>query len=86
MSDFSTLLAFIDISTALIALVATALLVMALKLLPPIFWPNVIEYPWKLPESASERQKDKQKTVVFAGSYNPPHFGHLAMLEYLASR
>ena len=25
-------------------------------------------------------------TVVFAGSFNPPHWGHLVMIRYLAER
>jgi len=29
---------------------------------------------------------DKEVTVVLAGSYNPPHKGHLAMLTYLSER
>lgn len=28
----------------------------------------------------------EERTVILAGSYNPPHFGHLAMLEYLSKR
>jgi len=30
------------------------------------------------------RTERKKTTVIMAGSYNPPHLGHLAMLEYLA--
>ena len=32
------------------------------------------------------RTERKKTTVIMAGSYNPPHLGHLAMLEYLADR
>ena len=49
-------------------------------LLKPILSPTIITYPWKREDKKSER------TVVLAGSYNPPHLGHLAMLEYLSKR
>jgi len=58
----------------------------ALSLILPIIQPKIIEYPWKLPTSPRARAKDKQKLVILAGSYNPPHNGHLAMLEYLSER
>ena len=60
--------------------------VLALSLLLPIVNPTIIEYPWKFPSSHKRRQSDKQKVVLLAGSYNPPHNGHLAMLEYLSER
>ena len=40
--------------------------------------PTILTYPWNLGRQNS--------TVVLAGSYNPPHLGHLAMLQYLSSR
>ena len=55
-------------------------------LIPPILRPKVITYPWRLPDSHSYRDRDKKRTVVMAGSFNPPHLGHLAMLEYLSKR
>ena len=55
-------------------------------LIPPIYRPKVISYPWRMPESHSYRERDKKRTVVMAGSFNPPHLGHLAMLEYLSKR
>ena len=55
-------------------------------LVPPILRPTVITYPWRMPESQSYRERDKKRTVVLAGSFNPPHLGHLAMLEYLSKR
>jgi len=45
--------------------------------------PVIITYPW---EKQQRQEQDKQKIVVIAGSYNPPHQGHLVMIEYLASR
>jgi hypothetical protein len=35
---------------------------------------------------SSDEEKDKTKTVVLAGSFNPIHKGHVSMLEYLATR
>ena len=51
-----------------------------------LYNPIVHPYPWKLAPTAAERSSDKKKKVVLAGSYNPPHRGHVAMLEYLAER
>mmetsp|Transcript_24781 Transcript_24781/g.44824 ORF Transcript_24781/g.44824 Transcript_24781/m.44824 type:complete len:242 (-) Transcript_24781:63-788(-) len=58
----------------------------ALSLILPIVKPKIIEYPWKLPTLSRIRARDKEKVVILAGSYNPPHNGHLAMLEYLSQR
>lgn len=62
------------------------IVIVAWLLIPPILYPTVIEYPWQLPSNQSERNKDKQRIVVLAGSFNPPHNGHLAMLQYLSQR
>ena len=67
-------------------LVLLALVCGALTLIYPIIMPTIIEYPWEIPTSATSRARDKQKIVILAGSYNPPHNGHLAMLEYLSER
>lgn len=48
-----------------------------------ILWPVIIYYPW---EAADAKEEKSNQTVIFAASYNPPHFGHLAMLEYLSTR
>lgn len=44
--------------------------------------PTILRHPWPLQDEPG----DQQRTVVLAGSYNPPHNGHLAMLSYLAHR
>ena len=49
-----------------------------------VLFPKVLRFPWR--EHDKSRRKDKDTTVVFAGSFNPPHFGHLVMLRYLAGR
>jgi len=54
----------------------------AIRLLHPIFYPRIIQYPWK----ESSKCHDKMKKVVMAGSFNPPHRGHLSMLQYLSQR
>jgi pantetheine-phosphate adenylyltransferase len=56
------------------------------KLIYPILYPTVIPYPWPDVSRGEHRRDDKRKTVVLAGSFNPPHRGHLAMLLYLAER
>lgn len=64
-----------------------------LSLCGPILRPTVIAFPWPPPAEEEGRRRragggaaDKAKTVVLAGSFNPPHKGHLAMLVYLAER
>jgi hypothetical protein len=54
-------------------------LVATYMLLSPIIVPTIITFPWK------EEEKE-DKIVILAGSYNPPHLGHLKMLEYLSKR
>lgn len=53
--------------------------VVAKLLLTPIFWPDIEKFPW-----TTTGKEDP--IVILAGSYNPPHLGHLAMLEYLSKR
>jgi hypothetical protein len=48
-------------------------------------FPTILTYPWKIPDKKEEK-RDKETTVVFAGSFNPPHWGHLVMIRYLAER
>ena len=48
-------------------------------------FPKIIQYPYPR-VVASASSSDKQKSVLLAGSYNPPHLGHLEMLKYLSSR
>ncbi|GAX11373.1 hypothetical protein FisN_22Lh043 [Fistulifera solaris] len=48
--------------------------------IPSLLRPTIIHYPWPL-----LKEKEDVK-VALAGSYNPPHRGHLAMLLYLSKR
>lgn len=56
-------------------------------LISRILFPTIISYPWKMPpENSRQRKREKQITVVLAGSFNPPHRGHLVMIRYLSER
>ncbi|KAG7368723.1 lipopolysaccharide core biosynthesis protein [Nitzschia inconspicua] len=61
---------------ACVAITATALAV----LIYPIFFPTILIFPWK------KTIEKEDRTVIFAASYNPPHNGHLALLQYLSER
>lgn len=54
----------------------------AALLLGRIVFPTIITYPW----TDCKSREDQSSTVVVAGSYNPPHHGHLAVLAYLSQR
>jgi pantetheine-phosphate adenylyltransferase len=70
-----------------IGLAAVALLAYAaLRLILPILWPRIHGYPWRLPSDYRQKQREKKMTVVLAGSYNPPHRGHFAMISHLSER
>ena len=67
--------------------VGAAFLYAAYTLIMPIVVPPIHTYPWQMPDKDyAQRQREKKMTVVIAGSYNPPHRGHLAMIAHLAER
>lgn len=59
-----------------------------------ILWPSIVAYPWdegnssksNVDDTEEETNNKNNQTVVFAASYNPPHHGHLRMLEYLSKK
>ncbi|GKY94022.1 hypothetical protein MPSEU_000369000 [Mayamaea pseudoterrestris] len=52
-----------------------------------ILHPVLLPYPWPLDdENEEQKHADKMRTVVFAASFDPPHLGHLRMLEYLTRK
>lgn len=44
--------------------------------------PEIVTFPWDEDGDA----KEQDQIVILAGSYNPPHRGHLEMLGYLSRR
>lgn len=83
----------LNLSLAVIQILA---LFLALILVPHIYRilkPSIVAYPWdegrnrkNREESAGAATSTSTATVVFAASYNPPHYGHLRMLEYLSTK
>ena len=49
-----------------------------------VAYPTVIPFPY--PTAETTAAEDKGRVVMLAGSYNPPHNGHLQMLKYLSRR
>ena len=69
------------VGALLFAVVAISILIFR------VIFPTIITHPWSIPPKDSRQSKlDKRATVVLAGSFNPPHWGHLVMIRYLADR
>lgn len=43
-----------------------------------VLFPKILTYPWPT------NTPPKQDTVVIAGSFNPPHNGHVSMIQHLS--
>ena len=71
----------VRVLSGLLILVVLYIAVALLVHIPRILRPCILRYPWP-----QQQQPETNKTVVLAGSYNPPHRGHLAMLLYLSKR
>ena len=87
----------VRISQMLPNLIALIVIIPLIVLIKSIVWPRIIKFPWDENDNNNNNNKKDQKKqnqsstnhqriVILAGSYNPPHLGHLAMLEYLATR
>ena len=64
----------------IIGLFLFTLVLIACHLLYSIVFPSILRYPW--PDRRRQGRKIPQ-TVVLAGSFHPPHLGHVAMLQYV---
>lgn len=77
-------MAYFDSLTFLGILIITVIIVAVIvKVVWPIIFPTIWTYPWP---NSSGNEEDKKKIVLMAGSFNPPHLGHLEMIRFLASR
>ena len=75
------------LQTAAALLLSIVVLPCVLLILKRLLFPTVLKHPWQMPsENSRQRKLDKETSVVFAGSFNPPHHGHLVMISYLAER
>jgi len=72
--------------TTIAAAVGVTVLYKVSRLVGDILFPTILSYPWPTSSDYKSQKRDKKMTVVLAGSFNPVHLGHLAMLRYLAER
>jgi cytidyltransferase-like protein len=68
-----------DLLTIAALAISLAILVPTIILTYRLLHPTIIKYPWPKNEA-------QNLTIVFAGSFNPPHNGHLSMVKYLADK
>lgn len=67
--------------------VATIVLVVVLvPVLRPLLFPTVVPYPRPRHATTHAGEEAAHQVVVLAGSFNPPHHGHLDLIRYLSER
>lgn len=90
----------ISLVLSLLKSLAIAIAVPFIILTYRVLNPTILKFPWpeigtdtNLDAGAGKDTRTKTKpqthnddTIVFAGSFNPPHNGHLAMVKYLARK
>ena len=70
-------------AAAVVSIVVAAICILVYR----VVFPTILSFPWEKPSENTRRCKiEREMTVIFAGSFNPPHCGHLVMLRYLANR
>ena len=74
--------------TLIIHCVTVTILIVFSILLYHVLNPTVLKHPWptQYKDKGGHWDSDRDTSVVFAGSFNPPHNGHLVMIKYLARR
>ena len=73
----------IVVAAAVVSIVVVAICILIYR----VVFPTILSFPWEKPSENTRPCKiEKEMTVIFAGSFNPPHSGHLVMLRYLADR
>lgn len=70
-------------AAAVVSIVIAAICILIYR----VVFPTILSFPWGKPsDNTRQCKQEKERTVIFAGSFNPPHCGHLVMLRYLADR